>query len=155
MRPKFLIADEPTTALDVTVQAQILELMRDLQRDLGTAILLITHDLGVVNQLADRVAVMYAGKIIERGNRLDVLGRARHPYTHGLLKSIPALAVPGEPLEEIPGVVPAPSEWPTGCRFSTRCPRVFEPCGETVPRLLELGGVHSASCHAVAREEEA
>jgi oligopeptide/dipeptide ABC transporter ATP-binding protein len=152
MQPQLLIADEPTTALDVTVQAQILELLRELQRDLETSILLITHDLGVVNELADRVAVMYAGKIVERGKRIDVLRDARHPYTHGLLNSIPARARRGERLEEIVGVVPSPDEWPPGCRFSTRCPRVFEPCAERVPDRTILSPEHSACCHALDAE---
>ena len=154
MRPKLLIADEPTTALDVTVQAQILELLRDLGRDLGTSILLITHDLGVVNELADRVAVMYAGKIVERGTRPEIYRDARHPYTRGLLASIPARAEPGSRLDEIPGVVPSPSEWPRGCRFSTRCPRVFEPCGDQIPVATHFSQEHSASCHALSGESE-
>jgi oligopeptide/dipeptide ABC transporter ATP-binding protein len=155
LRPKLLIADEPTTALDVTIQAQILELMRDLQRDLGTAILLITHDLGVVNELADRIAVMYAGRIAERGTRRDVLADAHHPYTRGLLRAIPSLAQPGEPLAEIEGVVPQPGEWPAGCRFATRCPRVFEPCDAQIPAPVALSPSHAASCHAVERERSA
>jgi oligopeptide/dipeptide ABC transporter ATP-binding protein len=150
--PKLLIADEPTTALDVTIQAQILELLRELRDQLGTAILLITHDLGVVNELSDRVAVMYAGRIVEEGSRSEVLGAARHPYTQGLLRSIPALARRGEPLAEIPGTVPAPGEWPLGCRFQTRCPLVFDVCGQEVPGAAQVGPGHFACCHAVARE---
>lgn len=151
MRPKVLIADEPTTALDVTVQAQILELMRSLQRELGTAILLITHDLGVVNQLADRVAVMYAGKIVEEADRRTLLTAAAHPYTQGLLRSIPALAAHRVRLEEIPGVVPSPRDWPAGCRFSTRCAQVFEPCATQAPERCSLHPGHTISCHAVGR----
>jgi peptide/nickel transport system ATP-binding protein len=154
-RPKLLIADEPTTALDVTIQAQILQLLRDLQRDFGSSILLITHDLGVVNELADRIAVMYAGRIIEHGGREEVLSAPRHPYTQGLLRSIPALAKRGERLTEIPGVVPRPSNWPKGCRFSTRCPRAFEPCPEIVPGPTRISETHSACCHAVAQEQKA
>jgi oligopeptide/dipeptide ABC transporter ATP-binding protein len=150
--PKLLIADEPTTALDVTIQAQILELLRELRDQLGTAILLITHDLGVVNELSDRVAVMYAGRIVEEGSRSEVLGAARHPYTQGLLRSIPALARRGEPLAEIPGTVPAPGEWPLGCRFQTRCPLVFDVCRQEVPGAAQVGPGHFACCHAVARE---
>ncbi len=153
-RPKLLIADEPTTALDVTIQAQILQLLRELQRDFGSSILLITHDLGVVNELADRIAVMYAGRIIEQGLREEVLSAPRHPYTQGLLRSIPALAKRGERLTEIPGVVPRPSNWPKGCRFCTRCPRVFEPCPELVPGVTTLSETHSANCHAVALEQK-
>ncbi len=154
MRPKVLIADEPTTALDVTVQAQILDVMRGLQRELGTAILLITHDLGVVNQLADRVAVMYAGKIVEEADRRTLLTAARHPYTQGLLRSIPALATHRARLEEISGVVPSPHDWPAGCRFSTRCTQVFEPCTKQVPESREIHPGHTVACHAVARDEE-
>ena len=152
-KPHVLIADEPTTALDVTIQAQVLELMRELQRELGTAILLITHDLGVVNELADRVAVMYAGRIVESGAREAVLARPRHPYTQGLLKSMPGLARPGERLHEIPGVVPPPNEWPAGCRFSTRCPRVMERCSGEVPAATLIGDGQWAACFAVAQEQ--
>jgi peptide/nickel transport system ATP-binding protein len=154
LRPRLLIADEPTTALDVTIQAQILELLRELQRELGTAILLITHDLGVVNELADRVAVMYAGRLVEEGTRLDVLDSARHPYTQGLLRAIPARAERGERLAEVEGVVPSPEDWPEGCRFAARCPRVFDPCGVRVPEATRLGARHRAWCHAVAEERQ-
>ena len=128
LRPQLLIADEPTTALDVTIQAQILELMRELQRELGTAILLITHDLGVVNELADRIAVMYAGRLVEEGTREQVLGDARHPYTRGLLRAVPSARTPRRAAGRDPGVVPTPQEWPIGCRFSTRCPVALERC---------------------------
>ncbi|MCZ6464439.1 MAG: ABC transporter ATP-binding protein, partial [Proteobacteria bacterium] len=151
-RPKVLIADEPSTALDVTIQAQLLELLRQIQRDTGMAILLITHDLGVVNELSDHVAVMYAGRIIEEGTREEVLGSARHPYTTGLLRSIPALAPRGEKLAEIPGVVPSPDQWPEGCRFAPRCARAFDPCPERVPRPSGLSDSHRVCCHAVAEE---
>jgi oligopeptide/dipeptide ABC transporter ATP-binding protein len=151
-RPKLLIADEPTTALDVTIQAQILSLLRDLVKNFGVSVLLITHNLGVVNELADRVAVMYAGQIAETGTRADVLGRAAHPYTAGLLKSMPALAKPGERLHEIPGVVPPPAEWPPGCHFCTRCPRAFEPCAATVPAETILSEGHTVFCHAVRKD---
>jgi oligopeptide/dipeptide ABC transporter ATP-binding protein len=150
--PKLLIADEPTTALDVTIQAQILELLRELQAEFRMAVLLITHDLGVVNELADRVAVMYAGRIVEEGTRLEVLAGARHPYTQGLLRSMPGRARHGARLAEIPGVVPRPSEWPPGCRFSTRCERVFEPCRAEVPPPTPVAGTQRACCHAVALE---
>ena len=149
MRPRLLIADEPTTALDVTIQAQILELMRELQRDLGTAILLITHDLGVVNELADRIAVMYAGRIAEEGTREEVLGAPLHPYTQGLLRSIPSLARAGEPLYEIAGVVPSPGSWPAGCRFATRCDRVLPRCHDEVPARVVRSRTHAARCHVV------
>jgi oligopeptide/dipeptide ABC transporter ATP-binding protein len=152
-RPEMLIADEPTTALDVTVQAQILDLLRRLQRDRGTAILLITHDLGIVNELADRVAVMYAGRIVEVAERVALLSDPRHPYTQGLLRSIPALARPGEALPEIPGVVPPAGRWPKGCRFAARCNERFAPCEETYPERTRIGE-RSVWCHAVARGEE-
>ena len=153
-RPRLLIADEPTTALDVTIQAQIIQLLRDLKRELGMSILLITHDLAIVNEMADRVAVMYAGRIVESGSRVDVLARARHPYTQGLLRSMPALAPPGERLPEIAGVVPSPGDWPEGCRFSTRCSLRFEPCGRRVPGITRVGEGHLASCHALEAECE-
>ena len=152
-RPKLLIADEPTTALDVTIQAQILELLGALRAELGTAILLITHDFGIVNELADRVAVMYAGRIVEVGTRKDVLAAPRHPYTQGLLRSMPARAVRGERLAEIAGVVPPSGAWPPGCRFAPRCVRAFEPCPTLDPAPTSPSGDHTAWCHAVAREE--
>jgi len=151
-QPRVLIADEPTTALDVTIQAQILELLRELQTEFGTAILLITHDLGIVNELADRVAVMYAGRLVEEGERSQVLAQPAHPYTQGLLRSMPALARHGERLNEIPGVVPPPAEWPAGCRFANRCPRVFEPCAERVPEPVPPSGDRRVWCFAAERE---
>ena len=153
-RPRVLLADEPTTALDVTIQAQILALLSDLQRELHMAVLLITHDLGIVNQVADRVAVMYAGRIVEHAPRAELLATPRHPYTQGLLRSLPGRAAAGTRLEEIPGTVPPPSEWPRGCRFVTRCPRAFEPCAEIDPGATAVGQDHRVWCHAVAREAE-
>jgi dipeptide transport system ATP-binding protein len=155
MRPRLLIADEPTTALDVTIQAQILDLMRRLREELGTAILLITHDLGVVNELADRVSVMYAGRMVEEGARPEILAAPRHPYTQGLLRSMPARARRGERLVEIPGVVPTAGEWPSGCRFRTRCALAFARCADAEPSPVALPSGHTAWCHAVAREESA
>jgi len=152
-RPKLLIADEPTTALDVTIQAQILELLRDLQRDTGMSILLITHDLGVVNELADRVAVMYAGRVVERAERETLFRSASHPYSIGLLRSNPALSTAGEALPEIPGVVPPPSEWPEGCRFANRCDHVLEICRREIPAESSGDSNQSVACHAVAGEE--
>ena len=151
-RPQLLIADEPTTALDVTIQAQILDLLRGLARDTGTAILLITHDLGVVNEVADRVAVMYAGRVVEEGSRAAVLGAPRHPYTQGLLRSMPARVLPGSRLEEIPGVVPAPDAWPAGCRFADRCALVMDVCRVREPERTLLGADAAARCHAVASD---
>ena len=150
--PKLLIADEPTTALDVTIQAQIIELLRSLQSSVGLSILLITHDLGVVNELADRVAVMYAGKIVELAHREKIFSLPTHPYTQGLLRSIPARAKRGEPLPEIAGIVPSPEEWPAGCRFSNRCERVFAKCRSAVPEATHVSPDHTSWCHAVAGE---
>ncbi|MEB2344836.1 MAG: ABC transporter ATP-binding protein [Deltaproteobacteria bacterium] len=150
-RPRLLIADEPTTALDVTVQAQILDLLRVLGRELGMAVLLITHDLGVVNELADRVAVMYAGRVVEQGTRAEVLAAPRHPYTEGLLRSLPARAPRGARLAEIPGAVPPPEAWPPGCRFAERCPHAFAACA-AAPGWTRLSPTHAVRCHVVARE---
>jgi len=149
MKPRLLIADEPTTALDVTVQAQILELLRDLQSEFGTAILLITHDLGVVNELADRVCVMYGGRLVEQGTRYELLATPRHPYTQGLLRSIPRADQRGGELNEIAGVVPAPGQGPMGCRFATRCPAVFAPCRDQRPRGITFSATQRAWCHAL------
>ena len=132
--PKLLIADEPTTALDVTVQAQILELMKELRERLGMAILLITHDLGVVAEMVDEVAVMYAGRIVERGPVADIFASPQHPYTEALLDSIPLLGMRySQPLKAIRGVVPSPLEWPAACRFAPRCDYVFAKCLERRP----------------------
>ena len=151
-RPDLLIADEPTTALDVTIQAQIVRLLQDLQRSRNMSILLITHDLGIVNELSDRVAVMYAGRIVETGSRRTIFQDARHPYTQGLLRSNPVLATRGERLPEIPGVVPSPDDWSAGCRFAGRCPQRFEPCDAEAPGMTGLGEGHGAACHALAGE---
>ena len=151
--PSVLIADEPTTALDVTIQGQILDLLRALRDQLGTAILLITHDLSIVNELADRVAVMYAGRLVEVGTRANILAAPRHPYTLGLLRSMPARARRGDRLTEISGVVPPPGQWPAGCRFAPRCPRAFDPCTRIDPGPTGLSPTHTAWCHAVAQDE--
>jgi oligopeptide/dipeptide ABC transporter ATP-binding protein len=148
-RPELLIADEPTTALDVTVQAQILALLRALAADTGVAILLITHDLGVVNEIADRVAVMYAGRVVEEGPRASVLGAPRHPYTQGLLRSMPSRARPGERLAEIPGAVPAADAWPPGCRFAPRCAIAMDVCRVREPEATPLAADAAARCHAL------
>src|SRR5262245_3954548 len=125
MRPRLLICDEPTTALDATIRGQILELIRNLAATTGTAVLIITHDFGVVNVVADRVAVMYAGQIVERGTREELLARPRHPYSQGLLRSIPRPEARGSRLEEIKGAVPRPGQWAEGWRFSARCPPAY------------------------------
>ena len=153
--PELLIADEPTTALDVTIQAQILERLRELRDQLDMAILLITHDLGIVNELADRVAVMYAGRIVEEGTREEVLGGGRHPYTEGLLRSIPSRGRAGERLAEIPGVVPSPDQWPAGCPFAPRCARVLSRCEELDPEPRSFSATHWARCHALVGEPPA
>jgi oligopeptide/dipeptide ABC transporter ATP-binding protein len=137
--PKLLIADEPTTALDVTVQAQILELMKELRERLGMAILLITHDLGVIAEMVDEVAVMYAGRVVERGPVADVFASPQHPYTESLLDSIPLLGMRyATPLKAIRGVVPSPLEWPAGCRFAPRCDYAFDRCITEDPPLLPV-----------------
>ena len=145
-RPALLIADEPTTALDVTVQAQILELLGKLQHELGLAILLITHDLGVVAELCDDIAVMYAGRIVEKGPAADVLDQPRHPYTAGLLASTPRKAPRGTPLPTIPGTVPPPGERGVGCSFAGRCPRVLDRCRSERPSLAEIAPGLRVAC---------
>jgi peptide/nickel transport system ATP-binding protein/oligopeptide transport system ATP-binding protein len=143
--PKLLIADEPTTALDVTVQAQILELMKDLRERLGMSILLITHDLGVVAEMVDEVAVMYAGRIVERGPVAEVFAEPQHPYTEALLRSIPLLGMRyTQPLEAIRGMVPSPHDWPDGCRFAPRCDYAFDRCRTDDPHLLPVPPQESA-----------
>ena len=148
--PKLLIADEPTTALDVTIQAQILELISELQEQLGMAVLMITHDLGVVAEQADEVAVMYAGKIIEHATPETIFANPKHPYTVGLMKSIPGMGTPGRRLDTIPGVVPSPLNWPTGCRFRTRCKDAGDVCAGMQPELIEIEPGHSVACLKVA-----
>jgi oligopeptide/dipeptide ABC transporter ATP-binding protein len=144
--PRLLIADEPTTALDVTIQAQILRLIRDLQRNTGTAMVLVTHDLGVVAEVADDVAVMYAGRIVEHGPVEQIFHDPQHPYTIGLMGSLPSLGQRQARLASIPGAVPPPAQWPAGCRFSTRCPFADARCRAEVPPLLDLGGGHAVAC---------
>jgi oligopeptide/dipeptide ABC transporter ATP-binding protein len=146
--PSLLIADEPTTALDVTIQAQILELMEELQAKLGMALLLITHDLGVVAERADEVAIMYAGKIVERATAGEIFRRPLHPYTVGLLNSLPgARGQKKKRLVAIPGVVPSPQELPSGCRFRDRCPRAAEVCAQVQPELVEKEAGHWVACY--------
>ncbi len=156
--PKLLIADEPTTALDVTIQAQILELLDRLQTELGMAVMLITHDLGIVAGTADRVVVMYAGQVVEQAPTAELFAHPRHPYTEGLLASVPRLDAPpsaGEGavrrrLPSIPGQVPAATAWPAGCRFHPRCPHAWTRCAEEEPPLLDAGagepGIHTVRC---------
>ena len=145
--PKLLIADEPTTALDVTIQAQIMDLMADIKKDLGTAIILITHDLGVVASLADRVAVMYAGKIVESGHSKDIFYAPKHPYTRALLRSLPQVDTDrSEKLVSIPGTPPDLISPPKGCGFASRCESCMKICREKHPPLYDLGDRHTASC---------
>ena len=144
--PQLLIADEPTTALDVTIQAQILDLMRGLRRDTGTSIILITHDLGVVAEMADDVAVMYAGQIVERASVADLFARPEHPYTVGLLGSIPRLDATRERLPSIEGRVPDMTRPPAGCRFADRCPFVESACRAAPPPLIEVAPGHLSRC---------
>jgi len=144
--PKLLIADEPTTALDVTIQAQILRLMLKLKEDFGTAIMLITHDLGVIAQTADWVAVMYAGRILEMADAASLFRRPCHPYTVGLLGSIPLLSESRDRLHAIPGVVPNPMEPLAGCRFHPRCDDVKDICKESEPPLVDIGDCHQVCC---------
>ncbi len=144
--PEVLIADEPTTALDVTVQAGILNLIDDLRVRLGMAVLLITHDLGIIAEVADEVYVMYAGKVVEQGFTADIFKEPRHPYTVGLLNSIPDLHENKEMLNAIPGVVPSPDNFPKGCRFQDRCPIVIDKCRTDEPPLDEIGKGHKAAC---------
>jgi oligopeptide/dipeptide ABC transporter ATP-binding protein len=153
--PRVLIADEPTTALDVTIQAQILELMRELQRRNRMAIILITHDLGVIAEMAEHVAVMYAGKLVEYGTVDQIFDRPLHPYTQGLLASIPSLAARGRPLTAITGTVPHPLNLPPGCLFAPRCPRAFEPCPTAFPARMEQADDHDVACYLYGDRAEA
>jgi oligopeptide transport system ATP-binding protein len=145
--PDILIADEPTTALDVTVQAQIMELLHELQAETGMGLILITHDLGVVADVSDRLAVMYAGKIVETGNVYDIYGNPAHPYTEGLMASIPRIDQKGEDLNPIKGAPPNLMRIPPGCPFHPRCPYARQRCIEEVPPLYEVSGDRRSACH--------
>jgi peptide/nickel transport system ATP-binding protein len=142
--PVLVIADEPTTALDVSIQAQIITLLKDLTRDHGTAVMLVTHDMGVIAEAADRVAVMYAGRIVEVGPVAAVIRHPAHPYTDGLMTSIPSLEHRAARLRQIDGVMPRLDDMPSGCRFHPRCPRVFDRCTAERPELLEAGATRAA-----------
>jgi peptide/nickel transport system ATP-binding protein/oligopeptide transport system ATP-binding protein len=145
--PRLLIADEPTTALDVTVQAQILDLLRELQAETGMSIILITHDLGVIAEMADDVAVMYAGKVVERTTARELFDDPQHPYTLGLLGSVPRLDEDRDRLLAIDGSVPPPFAFPPGCRFNPRCPFALDLCRSAMPVLREVAPGHQAACH--------
>ncbi len=150
--PKLLIADEPTTALDVTIQAQILELMRSLQDEMNMSIVLITHDLGVVAEACDDVAVMYAGDVVERSTVDELFEEPKHPYTKGLLSSIPDIDEEVEILSSIPGTVPSPHEMPRGCRFADRCPEAFDYCFKHEPEEFKVKSNSSAKCWLYSEE---
>jgi peptide/nickel transport system ATP-binding protein len=152
--PQLLIADEPTTALDVTTQAQILDLLRQLQADFGMAMLFITHDLGVVAEIADEVAVMYLGDVVEQGSVFDVFAKPKHPYTQALMSSIPKMARKADRvrLSPIKGTVPAPKDRPVGCAFTSRCPYAFEPCATIRPERTDVGNGHHARCHLLTQQ---
>ena len=156
-KPKLLIADEPTTALDVTIQAQILNLMNELRRENGTSILFITHDLGVINQMADDVAVMYCGQVVELGSADDIFelsGKYSHPYTEGLMNSVPLLDTPaGQRLEAIPGAVPHPLDLPVGCKFGPRCKYCTEKCRQSEPALVQVSETQQIRCFYPNKEE--
>jgi oligopeptide/dipeptide ABC transporter ATP-binding protein len=150
MHPTLLIADEPTTALDVTIQAQILELLAELQERVGMSILLITHDLGVIAESTSRVLVMYAGQIVEEAPVRALFAAAHHPYTEGLLSAMPRMGARRERLTVIPGTVPSPTEWPSGCRFHDRCAYAWDRCRVEAPPLYQIGSGHVSRCHLAA-----
>jgi oligopeptide/dipeptide ABC transporter ATP-binding protein len=155
-RPRVLLADEPTTALDVTVQAQVLEVLREIKENEQTAIILISHNLGVVNQLCDRIVVMYAGRIVEEGTRERLLRAPRHPYTQGLLGSIPELRADAhDTLKAIPGRPPAPGEETAGCPFAPRCTLAVERCRAEQPQLTALGPEDRVACFVATGEVRA
>jgi oligopeptide/dipeptide ABC transporter ATP-binding protein len=149
-RPKLLIADEPTTALDVTIQAQILDLLKTLKAQHGMSVMFITHDLGVLAGIADRVAVMYAGQIVEQATTPQLFASPSHPYSQGLLRAVPRLDQPSQQLIGIPGSVPDATDWPTGCRFHPRCPERFEPCDHEPPFLADLPSGARCRCWLTA-----
>ncbi len=147
MTPALIIADEPTTALDVTIQAQILDLLRGLQTKLGTSILMITHDLGVIAETASRVLVMYGGEIVEEAEVHVLFASAHHPYTEGLMNAMPQITDSRDRLNVIPGTVPPPTAWPSGCRFRDRCPYSWEKCESEHPPLYQIDERHTSRCH--------
>ena len=154
LKPKLLIADEPTTALDVTIQAQILDLIKDLQKQNNMAVLLITHDLAVVAENADDVVVMYASRIVEKTDVKGIFAQPLHPYTQGLLRSLPKLSEEKERLEVIPGSVPDPLHFPSGCKFHPRCPYATERCAQVNPETTQLTETHAVKCHRYPKTAE-
>jgi peptide/nickel transport system ATP-binding protein len=153
MNPAMIIADEPTTALDVTIQAQILELLTDLKTRLGTSILMITHDLGVIAETAERVLVMYGGEVVEEAPVRVLFDDAHHPYTEGLMHAMPQITDSRARLNVIPGTVPPPTAWPSGCRFRDRCPYSWERCEQEHPPLYQIGEGHTSRCHLAVEPE--
>jgi len=153
MKPALIIADEPTTALDVTIQAQILDLLMHLQKEFGTSILMITHDLGVIAETTSRVIVMYAGEIVEEANASELFARPHHPYTEGLMHSMPHIGRDTERLNVIPGTVPAPTNWPPGCRFFERCRYSWDRPEHEHPPLYDVGANHKSRCHLAAEPQ--
>lgn len=147
--PALLLADEPTTALDVTIQAQVLDLIRVLMKRCGTALLLITHDLGIVAEMCENVAVVYGGEIIEYGSKREIFKDPCHPYTIGLFHALPSMTRDGERLQPIEGIMPEPSNLPAGCKFHTRCPYATDVCAEGPVPVVELGGTHKCQCHHI------
>ena len=153
--PKLLIADEPTTALDVTIQAQVIDLMKDLVKDFGMGIVFITHDLGVIAQTADTVAVMYLGRVVEKGPVRQVIGNPSHPYTQGLIQALPRLDDLDSPLTPIPGDIPSPLERPNGCVFNTRCSCFLGPqCSVTIPEFTPISHDHMVACHIYQQDQK-
>lgn len=148
-KPKLLLADEPTTALDVTIQAQVLEMMKDLMTEKNTALLLITHNLGIVAEMCDYVAVLYGGEIVEYGSKCEVFKDPCHPYTIGLFGAIPDMTSKGDRLTPVEGIMPEPSDLPPGCKFHTRCPYATDICREGDVPVVNLGGTHTCQCHKI------
>ena len=151
--PKLLIADEPTTALDVTIQAQVLDLMNDLKKKYGTSMILITHDLGIVAETCDQVAVMYAGRIVEQGTLEDIFNRTRHPYTEALFNSLPNIRDRKARLKPIPGLMPDPTNLPAGCAFAPRCPYATDTCRAGLPQFRTISPTHMVMCRAYESPE--
>lgn len=150
--PALLIADEPTTALDVTIQAQVLELMRELRRKINTSLIMITHDLGIVAEMCDKVAIMYAGKVVEYASTEALFNRPAHPYTEGLFNSIPDLTEDEDELKVIKGLMPDPTDIPSGCSFHPRCPYAVETCSQEVPEMVEIEPGHFVACPVWAKK---
>jgi len=144
--PALLIADEPTSAIDVTIQAQLIELLQNLKDELGMSILFISHDIGLVSSIADRVSVMYAGKLVETGMTADIIERPSHPYTNALIQSVPSLKLGQKRLKTIEGIVPSPLDYPNGCRFSNRCEKKISTCSEKEPDMIKTGENHFTGC---------